>query len=231
MNATGPEDTLVGGFHGGPDRDAADDVAVDVLSEPPTTRDVTDELAAPPRRGLSRVTLALAAGVLVAGGFWAGVEVGEDGGSAAPGGAAAARAQGAGGQAAGAPGQATQGAQGAPGQVGQTGQQGGRQGSGSGATTGTVKVVDGSFIYLSDASGNIVKVRTTDTTTIQVQRPGLAADIRPGDTVVVRGTTGDDGTLSATTVTEGTQAAGPGAGGTTGTGTAAGSSGAAGGRG
>ena len=207
-----PEDGFVGGFRSEPDPadepTTADASAEDVLGRPPRARDVTDELAAPPRRRLPALTLALGAGVFATVGFLAGVEVqkdsAEDGGSraSAPNGAQGAAQYG---------GRAAGGA-GAPGGTGQgTGAQPGTgtgTGPAAGVTSGTVKVVDGSFIYVSDSSGNIVKVKTDAGTKIQVTQDGKAVDLTPGDTVVVRGATGEDGSVTATTVTEGTAGAG-----------------------
>ncbi|MFE2867590.1 hypothetical protein ACFXJ9_14985, partial [Embleya sp. NPDC059259] len=94
-----------------------------------------------------------------------------------------------------------------------------RTGAAADLTTGTVKVVDDSFIYVSDSAGNIVKVKTDAGTKIQVVRDGRTVDLKPGDAVVVRGATGADGSVTATSVTEGTGAvARPGAAGTGGAG-------------
>ncbi|MFF7243306.1 DUF5666 domain-containing protein [Embleya sp. NPDC008237] len=198
-----------------------DESPEDILRRPPTARDVAAELAAPPRRRLPLVTLALGAGVFASVGFLAGVEVQKDhgGGTNQVAGPAAGAAQGAnpyGARATAGGGAATAGGQ--PG-TGRTG--GGTGGTGAAAdlTTGTVKVVDNSFIYVSDSAGNIVKVKTDAGTRIQVVRDGKPVDLAPGDTVVVRGATDADGSVTATSVTEGTGAAGrPGAGGTGGAG-------------
>ncbi|MYS83705.1 DUF5666 domain-containing protein [Embleya scabrispora] len=213
------------------DEPHSDESPEDILGRPPAARDVAAELAAPPRRRLPLLTLALGAGVFASVGFLAGVEVQKDhgGGPNQAAGPAAGAAQGAnpygvraaGGGAAGG-GAATTGGQ--PG-TGRTG--GGTGGTGAAAdlTTGTVKVVDDSFIYVSDSAGNIVKVKTDADTRIQVVRDGKTVDLKPGDAVVVRGATGADGSVTATSVTEGTGAAGrPGggfaaAGGGAGTGT------------
>ncbi|GAA4951461.1 hypothetical protein GCM10023205_10400 [Yinghuangia aomiensis] len=213
---------FVGGFSGlapeaadpqGPDEAAAAAASVDLLAPPEGARDVEEELAAPPRAKLPRVTLLLAAGVLLAGGFFAGVKVdrwqngtGED--------AARGTAPAAGRQNTAAQGQ---------GAAGTAGQPGGRTGTGgAGTTTGTVKLVDGSTVYVTDASGTIVKVTTNADTKIQVSQDGKPADLKPGDTVVVRGAAGDDGTVAASTVTQGQAGAGLASGGFGGAGTAAG---------
>lgn len=214
--ATGPEPdgAAAAGTNatGAGDAATAKATAEALLAEPPGARDVSAELAAPPRRKLPAITVTLSAGVLLAGGFIAGVKVeqqrSDDTGNAAAGTGGLPAGAGANGAAAGRPG-GTQGGTGQfPGQGQAQGQalgqgQGQGQAAASGVTTGTIKVVDGKFIYVSDSSGNIVKVQTDDTTTINVSETGKPTDLHPGDTVVVRGTTGADGSVTATTVTEG----------------------------
>ncbi|MGW9206399.1 hypothetical protein ACWGR4_05370 [Embleya sp. NPDC055664] len=213
---------FVGGFHTEPAAaEAPDESPEDILARPPAARDVADELAAPPRRRLPALTLALSAGVLLSAGFLAGVEVQKDhagggtGQSAAQQGANPFTTRTAGGS-------GTQpGARPAGGTTSGAG-----SGSGSDLTTGTVKVVDDSFIYVSDSAGNIVKVKTDAGTKIQVTRDGRTVDLKPGDTVVVRGATGADGAVTATSVAQGTTALGRGGAGNPGT--AAGAGGTAG---
>jgi hypothetical protein len=80
----------------------------------------------------------------------------------------------------------------------------------AGGTTGKVTLVDGQTVYLTDSQGNAVKVITSPSTTIT--KPGAITDLKPGDTIIVRGQTGTDGTLTAVSVTDsGTTAASPGA--------------------
>lgn len=73
-------------------------------------------------------------------------------------------------------------------------------GSASGATTGTVTVIDGSTLYITNAAGNIVKVTLTPSTTITRDAKAAAADLRPGDTVVIEGVTAKNGTVAASSV-------------------------------
>ena len=70
-----------------------------------------------------------------------------------------------------------------------------------GGTTGQIKLVDGSNIYVVDAQGNTVKVSTTPSSTISTSQPSTLSALQLGDTVVVRGTTGSDGTVTATSIT------------------------------
>ncbi|MEU8302935.1 hypothetical protein AB0C84_05180 [Actinomadura sp. NPDC048955] len=64
------------------------------------------------------------------------------------------------------------------------------------------KVV-GSTLYLRTASGETVKVKTTGTTKIRIVEDGKLRDLGAGATVVVQGSTGQDGALTATSVNEG----------------------------
>ncbi len=170
----------------------------DVLALPPDARDISAELAAPPRRRLPWGTLLLAACVVAALGFTGGVLVGKQrpdsggtGFSAARGGGAAGGA----GRAAAAAGR-TFGGRGAGGS-------GGAAGTSGGLTVGTVKLVDGSTVYVSDPQGDIVKVTTGKSTTVSTTATGKVSDLKPGQTVTVRGTSAPSGDLTATTITEG----------------------------
>lgn len=225
---------FVGGFTGlAPDASAPEDAsradaataAVDLLTPPEGMRDVDAELAAPPRAKLPRVTLLLAAGVLLAGGFFAGVKV-DRWQNGTSGDTVRGTAGGTGRQNAAGQGQTAGGTAGAA--AGQGGGRAGAAGAGAGATVGTVKLVDGSTVYVTDASGTIVKVTTNADTKIQVSQNGKPADLKPGDTVVVRGAAGDDGTVAASTVTQSQAGTGLTAGGFGGAGTGAGTAAGAG---
>ncbi|MCX5387126.1 DUF5666 domain-containing protein [Streptomyces sp. NBC_00083] len=178
----------------------------DILAEPPDTRDISAELSAPPRPRLPWLTLLLSGG-LIAGVAFAGgalVEKGQDqtasgtqrtpaaAGTARSGAAGAGQRQGFG-----------------AGQSGQSGQSGQRQGSGAGAgaggglTIGTVKLVDGSTLYVTDTQGNVVKVTTAGTTQVTESKSGKVSDLQPGQTVTVRGSQNASGDVAATTVTQG----------------------------
>jgi hypothetical protein len=185
----------------------ADDVDLD---SDPFADDLSARLAArAPRRYATRVTKVLAGLVLVAGGFLAGAQVqkhfgvtptrtGQNGaGAAAFAGAFAGRGtNGAGGQ---------NGAGGANafggGQNGGGAQNGGGQ-SGSNVTTGTVKLVDGSTVYVQTADGNVVTVKTNGSTAVQVTQNGALSDLSPGAQVSVEGSPGGDGVVNATKVTK-----------------------------
>ena len=71
---------------------------------------------------------------------------------------------------------------------------------GSNATTGTISVVDGDTLYILTASNELVKVRLNPSTTVTRNAKSKAAKLRPGDTVVVQGATGEGGTVQASSV-------------------------------
>ncbi len=81
-----------------------------------------------------------------------------------------------------------------------------------GGTAGTVKFVDGSNVYITDANGNVVKVLTNGASTISKTDPATTKDVAPGQTVIVRGTQNSDGSYTATSVTVTPAGAGGGAG-------------------
>ena len=200
----------------------------ELLASSPFDDDLDTEPAARPSpRSLPGPTLYLAAGVLLVAGFLGGVQThkwSSDGSSGASAGGDAggqergrARTNGYDGP----PGaSAPQGGYGAPGNGANSGPgngsgngpggapggaangTGSRPGGGSG-TAGTVTKVVGSTLYLRTASGETVKVRTTGTTKIRIVEDGRLRDLGAGTTVVVQGSTGQDGSLTATTVNEG----------------------------
>ncbi|MEY9843177.1 hypothetical protein [Streptacidiphilus sp. MAP5-3] len=183
----------------------------DILAEPPDALDISAELAAPPRRKLPWLTLVLGAAVVAGLGFIGGVQVekgqaptgggGFGGRNFAAAGASGSSATGSGATGSGRTGGAAGGGGGFGG-FGGGGFGGGAAGAGGGSTVGTVKLVDGSTIYVSDASGNIVKVTTSGSTKVSLSTTGTVTDLKPGSTVTVRGTTDSSGDVSASTVTQ-----------------------------
>lgn len=71
---------------------------------------------------------------------------------------------------------------------------------GGAVTTGTVIDVQGDVVDISDASGNIVKVRVGPSTTVTRTVKTAPSGLQVGDTVVVAGAAGSGGTVSATAV-------------------------------
>ncbi|WP_053642393.1 hypothetical protein [Streptomyces sp. XY431] len=175
-----------------------------LLSTAPDGRDVTAELAAPPRRRLPWVPLVLSAAVIATAAFAGGVQYQRDQAPERPSGASGRTAAAGGAQ------QPRPGATGAGqgnrrnGQGAQGGGQGasGGQGGQGGFTRGTVKAVDGTTVYLTDANGNTVKVTTGDSTKVQLNKEGKVGDLQPGQSVTVVGTPSDGG-YAATQLVEG----------------------------
>lgn len=66
-------------------------------------------------------------------------------------------------------------------------------------TTGTVKLIDGTTVYVQTESGEVVTVRTNEETAVAVA--GALKDLKAGDKVTVQGQTDGAGTVTATTVT------------------------------
>ena len=84
----------------------------------------------------------------------------------------------------------------------------GAGGGGGGATIGQVAFVQGSTLYVTDSSGNTVKVKTSAASTVTKTVSGSVHAIRPGEQVVVSGTTASNGTVTAESIRVGGSAAG-----------------------
>ena len=193
----------------------------------------------PRRQWFNRKSAALFAVLLGAIGFYAGVRVeksqvsnsssttgalGAGGGAAAlraaaarGGGATGSGATGSGAAGSGATGASGSGAAsraGASGASGLRGLFGGGAGgfAGAGATFGTVSSISGNNLYITEASGNTVKVALSSATKVTKNVSVGKKAVRPGDTVVVAGAKNSNGTVSATTLSD----TGAGAGGAAG---------------
>lgn len=68
------------------------------------------------------------------------------------------------------------------------------------AATGTVKVVDGRTIYVSQPDGTTKKVQANDSTRFSRTVPAELRDVQPGDRVTVEGSSEPDGTINAVRV-------------------------------
>ncbi|MET8911648.1 hypothetical protein [Micromonospora sp. NPDC004551] len=139
------------------------------------------------RRWWNRTTIVLAVALLLVGGFMAGTAAqrafGVQPTATGPGGL---RGQGGFTPPTAFPGGGSVGAQGRP--------------QRAESTTGTVKLVDGTTIYLQTESGAVVTVRTNGDTAIQV--PGDLKSFKAGDKVSVDGDAGTNGSLAASSVTK-----------------------------
>lgn len=104
----------------------------------------------------------------------------------------------------------SQAANGAPG----NGFTGGTALGGATATTGasaniigTVTVVEGNTLYVTETNGDTVKVTTTDGTTVTKTVTGTVKDLAPGESVVIRGVQSSEGVYAAQSVTQGSATA------------------------
>ena len=101
----------------------------------------------------------------------------------------------------------------------------GAGGAGGGGSVGTVSAVNGGAVYVKSVSGNTIKVSLTSATKITKSEPAARRAIRPGDSVVIRGASNANGTLSAASVSDSGASANATGGGSTGSAGTSGSSG------
>jgi hypothetical protein len=177
----------------------------------------------PQRRYLNRWSLILTAAVTCAAGFYAGVRIEKgqlaNSSSAAGSGAGLAGRLRAGLGASGGPG----GAGAAPAAAGGAAPSGGAAraggaapGAGAGASFGTIANIRGKTFYVTDTSGNTVKVKLSSATKVTKSLGVSRSSLHPGDTVIIRGASNSSGTLVAATVSDSgasaTRASGSGSG-------------------
>jgi hypothetical protein len=164
----------------------------------------------PRRRIWGRGTAALLALLVGAIGFYAGVRV-EKGQIASSSTASTGSGRAFAGLGGGAGGAA--GAAGAGGAGGSAGFRALAGGGGGGASFGTVSTVSGKNVYVTDPSGNTVKVTLSSATKVTKSVGVAKSAVRPGDTVVIQGLKGSNGTIQATSLNDsGARSAGSGSG-------------------
>lgn len=170
--------------------------------------DLADALAhAAPKAWWNKGTVVLAAIVLLVGGFVGGLQAQKNWGTAATAaGNGAGQNRGAGGYGrAGGYGNAAGGQFPGGGALGGTAQggttQGGTTTAAGAGTTGTVKLVDGSTIYVQTADGNVVTIKTDGKTAVSAASKSTVKSIKAGESITVQGATASDGTVTATSVT------------------------------
>jgi hypothetical protein len=73
-------------------------------------------------------------------------------------------------------------------------------GAGGGFTSGTVKLIKGTSLYVTSTDGNTVKVAVSAGSAVTRTESTTIAGIHPGDTVLAVGTAGKNGIVSATSV-------------------------------
>lgn len=75
-----------------------------------------------------------------------------------------------------------------------------------GLQMGTVKEIADGVLIMTDANGKEIRVKVTDTTLIEKNASVKVTDLEPGETLMVSGSTGSDGTVTARSI----QVASPG---------------------
>jgi len=75
-------------------------------------------------------------------------------------------------------------------------------GGAGGGTTGTIASIKGDTLYVTEASGNTVAVVMNSATTLKKTATVSKSKVYPGDTIVATGTTAKNGTVTATSVTD-----------------------------
>jgi hypothetical protein len=76
-------------------------------------------------------------------------------------------------------------------------------GFGGNATTGTVTLIKGTTLYVTNAAGTTVLVKTSARSRVTKSVSGSVKTIHPGDSVTVTGSQSKDGSISARQVTIG----------------------------
>lgn len=79
----------------------------------------------------------------------------------------------------------------------------GAAGFAAGGTSGTVTLIKGSTLYVTDTSGNTVLVHTSATSRVSKTVAGTVKSVHPGDSVTVVGTKNKNGSYQARQVTIG----------------------------
>jgi hypothetical protein len=179
---------------------------LDVLSSPLDNGDgLTAALARRPRAKLPSLTVVLVVVVVASAGFIGGIMVGKHYGSSGSGGLASRF--GAFAAAAGASSSAGTGSGTRTGLGGAGGGLGGAGGSAGGfaggnATIGTIKLVDGSTVYVQTTAGDIVQVSTSAGTKVTASSTVPVKNLQPGETVIVQGSKNSSGGVSATSISQ-----------------------------
>lgn len=188
------------------------DALLDVLSSPLDNGDgLTAVLNRRPRAKLPSLTVILVVVVVASAGFIGGIVVGKHYGSSGSGsltsrfGAFAA---------AGANASASSGTGSRTGLGGSGGGFGGAGGfAGGNATVGTIKLIDGSTVYVQTSTGDIVQVSTSAGTKVTASSTVPVKDLQPGEAVIVEGSKNSSGGVSATSISQASAGAGAGLGG------------------
>jgi uncharacterized protein DUF5666 len=149
----------------------------------------------PRRRFFNRRSAALAALLTCAAGFYAGIRV-EKSQLSSTASTATASATGTAVRGSTAVGSAPGGF------AGRVGGGAGSAGAGGNASLGTVASVNGNTLYLTDTTGNTVKVTLSSSTKLTKSQSTSRSALHPGDSVVIQGVKNSNGTVVATSVSD-----------------------------
>jgi hypothetical protein len=175
-------------------RDVGD--LLNVLSSPLDNDDeLTAVLTRRPRAKLPSLTLVLVALVVASAGFLGGIVVGKHYGSSGSAASAFSRF------AAGTSATARTGSGSGAGLGGRGGGAGGEFAAGN-ATIGTIKLIDGSTVYVQTPIGDIVQVSTSAGTKVTASSTVRVKDLQPGETVIVEGSKNSTGGVTATSISQ-----------------------------
>jgi len=81
-------------------------------------------------------------------------------------------------------------------------------GGAGGATIGQVAFIEGSTLYVTDSTGNTVRVRTSAASAVTRTVSRTVHSIHPGEQVIISGTAAADGTVTAATIRVGATSSG-----------------------
>lgn len=73
--------------------------------------------------------------------------------------------------------------------------------SGGSTVTGTVTAVNGNTIYVTAPDGTVYTITATGSTTVSITQIGGVTDLRPGQSVTIKGTNTGQGTFAASSIT------------------------------
>jgi hypothetical protein len=161
----------------------------------------------PRRRLLAPLPVALLLALLTACGFIGGVLVEKGSASSTTGAAGASGAAGA-ARFAGLRGAGGAGGASAAAAAATSGGGGAGPGGAGGATTGTVAFIQGSTLYVTNAEGNTVKVKTSAASSVSKTVKSSVAAIHPGESVVITGGSSTGGVITAEAIRVGATGAG-----------------------
>jgi hypothetical protein len=163
---------------------------------PATSEDLATEILRRRRKRLPLVTAALALAVAVGAGIVGGIEIQKHWGSSSSGSSA-------GGASSFASLRSQFASRFGSGGRGGFGGFGGAGAAGGSATVGTVTLIKGSTLYVTDASGNTVMVKTSPGSRVTKTVSGTIQTVHPGDTVTVVGQASSNGTVTASSIAVG----------------------------